>query len=44
MSKRPLRRCWESSDAKTATPTRFSFELLERLISPLCKPGLDYQA
>jgi GMP synthase (glutamine-hydrolysing) len=24
-------RCWESSDAKTASPTRLSFDLLERL-------------
>ncbi|MFH1122204.1 MAG: ExsB family transcriptional regulator, partial [Pseudomonadota bacterium] len=24
-------RCWESVDARTATPTRLSFELLEKL-------------
>ncbi len=35
-------RCWDSVDARTATPTRFSFEVLERLASEIIRevPGI----
>ena len=35
-------RCWESVDARTATPTRLSFEVLEKLASEIIRevPGI----
>ena len=35
-------RCWESVDARTATPTRLSFEILEKLASEIIRevPGI----
>ncbi len=30
-------RCWESVDARTATPTRLSFEILEKLASKIIR-------
>ena len=35
-------RCWESLDARTASPTRLSFEILERLAQDIVRevPGV----
>jgi GMP synthase (glutamine-hydrolysing) len=35
-------RCWDSIDARTATPTRLSFEILEKLVSEIIRevPGI----
>jgi GMP synthase (glutamine-hydrolysing) len=35
-------RCWESVDARTATPTRIPFEILERLAGEIIRdvPGI----
>jgi GMP synthase (glutamine-hydrolysing) len=35
-------RCWESVDARTATPTHLSFEILEKLASEIIRdvPGI----
>jgi len=35
-------RCWESVDARTATPTKLPFEILEKLASEIIRevPGI----